>query len=132
MCAGRHRLVKASLVDAYVSVCLNIARVEAALKAIAEPRRRAILALVRDGELSAGEIASHFDVTRPAVSQHLNVLKEAGLVNERRNGTRRLYRARPEGLVELRAFLEGFWDVRLDELKRQAEKEEQKKHENRD
>ena len=101
---------------------------EAALKAIAEPRRRAILALVRDGELSAGEIASHFDVTRPAVSQHLNVLKEAGLVTERRNGTRRLYRARPEGLVELRNFLEGFWDVRLDELKRQAEKEEQKKH----
>ena len=101
---------------------------EAALKAIAEPRRRAILALVRDGELSAGEIASHFDVTRPAVSQHLNVLKEAGLVNERRNGTRRLYRARPEGLVELRDFLEGFWDARLDELKRQAEKEERKKH----
>src|SRR6185312_5172649 len=105
---------------------LTYSTMEAALKAIAEPRRRAILTLVRDGELSAGEIASHFDVTRPAVSQHLNVLKEAGLVNERRNGTRRLYRARPEGLVELRDFLEGFWDVRLDELKRQAEKEEQK------
>ena len=101
---------------------------EAALKAIAEPRRRAILTLVRDGELSAGEIASHFDVTRPAVSQHLNVLKEAGLVSERRNGTRRLYRAQPEGLVELRGFLEGFWDVRLEALKREAEKEEQKKH----
>jgi DNA-binding transcriptional ArsR family regulator len=54
---------------------------EAALKAIAEPRRRTILSLVRDGELSAGEIASHFEVTRPAVSQHLNVLKEAGLVS---------------------------------------------------
>jgi DNA-binding transcriptional ArsR family regulator len=102
--------------------------VEAALKAIAEPRRRAILALVRDDELSSGEIASHFDVTRPAVSQHLNVLKEAGLVNERRNGTRRLYRARPEGLAELRDFLEGFWDVRLEALKREAEKEERKKH----
>ena len=101
---------------------------EAALKAIAEPRRRAILALVRDDELSAGEIASHFDVTRPAVSQHLNVLKEAGLVNERRNGTRRLYRARPEGLAELRDFLEGFWDVRLEALKREAEREERKKH----
>jgi DNA-binding transcriptional ArsR family regulator len=105
--------------------------VEAALKAIAEPRRRAILSLVRDGELSAGEIASHFDVTRPAVSQHLNVLKEAGLVNERRNGTRRLYRARPEGLTELRDFLEGFWDARLEALKREAEKEEQKQHEHR-
>jgi DNA-binding transcriptional ArsR family regulator len=74
---------------------------EAALKAIAAPRRRQILTLVRNGELSAGEIASHFDVTRPAVSQHLNVLKEAGLVSERRNGTRRLYRARPEGLADL-------------------------------
>jgi DNA-binding transcriptional ArsR family regulator len=56
------------------------------------------------------------------------VLKEAGLVSERRNGTRRLYRARPEGLVELRTFLEGFWDDRLDALKREAEKEERKKH----
>ena len=97
---------------------------EAALKAIAAPRRRQILTLVRDGELSAGEIASHFDVTRPAVSQHLNVLKEAGLVSERRNGTRRLYRARPEGLAELKQFLEGFWNERLETLKREAEKEE--------
>jgi DNA-binding transcriptional ArsR family regulator len=102
--------------------------VEAALKAIAAPRRRQILGLVRDGELSAGEIASHFDVTRPAVSQHLNVLKEAGLVSERRNGTRRLYRARPEGLVEIKDFLEEFWDVRLEALKREAEKEERTKH----
>jgi DNA-binding transcriptional ArsR family regulator len=101
---------------------------EAALKAIAEPRRRQILALVRDDELAAGEIAAHFDVTRPAVSQHLNVLKEAGLVTERRNGTRRLYRARPEGLADLRVFLEGFWDTRLDALKREAEKEERRKH----
>src|SRR2546423_3691733 len=101
---------------------------DAALKAIAGPRRRRILTLVRDGELSAGEIAAHFDVTRPAVSQHLNVLKEAGLVNERRNGTKRLYPARPEGLVELKAFLEGFWDERLEALKREAEREEKKKH----
>ena len=71
---------------------------DAALKAMAEPNRRRILGLVRDGELSAGEIASHFDVTRPAISQHLTVLKEAGLVSERRNGTRRLYQVRPEGL----------------------------------
>src|SRR5437764_3675040 len=101
---------------------------EAALKAIAAPRRRQILTLVRDDELSAGEIASHFEVTRPAVSQHLNVLKEAGLVTERRNGTRRLYRARPEGLAELKTFLEEFWDVRLEALKREVEKEEEKKH----
>jgi DNA-binding transcriptional ArsR family regulator len=72
-------------------------------------------------------VAAHFDVTRPAVSQHLNVLKEAGLVSERRNGTRRLYRARPEGLNEVKAFLEEFWDERLDVLKREAEREERKK-----
>jgi DNA-binding transcriptional ArsR family regulator len=102
--------------------------VEAALKAIAAPRRRQILTLVRDGELSAGEIAGHFDVTRPAVSQHLNVLKEAGLVSERRNGTRRLYRARPEGLAQLKAFLEEFWDQRLDALKAEAEREEAEQH----
>ena len=100
---------------------------ETALKAIAAPRRRQILTLVRDGELSAGEIASHFEVTRPAVSQDLTLLKEAGLVSERRNGTRRLYRARPEGLVELRAFLVVFWAPRLDALKREAEREERKK-----
>jgi len=97
---------------------------EAALKAIAAPRRRQILSLVGAEELSAGEIAAQFDVTRPAVSQHLKVLREAGLVTERRNGTRRLYRARPEGLAQLRAFLEEFWDERLEALKREAEQEE--------
>jgi DNA-binding transcriptional ArsR family regulator len=102
--------------------------VEAVLRAIAAPHRRQILTLVRDGELSAGEIAANFDVSRPAVSQHLNVLKEAGLMNERRDGTRRLYRARPEGLVPVRLFLEGFWDDRLDRLKLEAEREERKKH----
>ena len=100
---------------------------EVALKAIAAPRRRQILTLVRDGELAAGEIAAHFDISRPAVSQHLTVLKEAGLVSERRNGTRRLYQARPEGLVPIRSFLEGFWDDRLDRLKLEAEREERKK-----
>jgi DNA-binding transcriptional ArsR family regulator len=100
---------------------------EAALKAIAEPRRRHILALVRDDELSAGEIAAQFDVTRPAISQHLTVLKEAGLVSERRNGTRRLYQARPEGLAELKTFLDGFWDERLDALRREAERKERSK-----
>jgi DNA-binding transcriptional ArsR family regulator len=100
---------------------------EAVVKAIAAPHRRQILSLVRDGELSAGAIAAHFDVTRPAVSQHLAVLKEAGLVEERRNGTRRLYRARPEGLDPIREFLEQFWDERLEALKREAELEERKK-----
>jgi len=87
--------------------------VDAVLQALAEPRRRRILELVRERELPAGAIAARFDVSRPAISQHLRVLKEAGLVSERRNGTRRLYRARPEGLAELRAFLQGYWDDRL-------------------
>src|SRR6185295_15614544 len=103
---------------------------DAALKAIAEPHRRQILRLVRDDELSAGEIASHFEITRPAVSQHLGVLKEAGLVDERRNGTQRLYRARPEGLEELKTFLEQFWDERLQALKREAEREEREQRGN--
>jgi DNA-binding transcriptional ArsR family regulator len=97
---------------------------EAALRAIAEPRRRAILRLVRDEELSAGEIASNFEVTRPAVSQHLAVLREAGLVTERRDGVRRLYRVRPEGLEGLAEFLDEFWDVRLRRLRRAAESEQ--------
>ena len=100
---------------------------EAALRAIAEPRRRQILELVREHELSAGEIASHFEVTRPAISQHLGVLKEAGLVDERRNGTRRLYRARPQGLAELKTFLDAFWDAKLEALQREAEREEERK-----
>jgi len=100
--------------------------VEAALRAIAEPHRRRILTLVSDDELSAGEIASHFDVTRPAVSQHLTVLREAGLVTERRDGARRLYRARPEGFAEVRAFLEGFWAEGLERLKTAAEREERR------
>ncbi len=97
---------------------------DAALKAIAEPRRRAILQLVWDRELAAGEIADHFEVTRPAVSQHLRVLKEADLVNERRDGTRRLYRARPETVEDLHRFLDTFWDTRLTRLRDAAEAEQ--------
>jgi DNA-binding transcriptional ArsR family regulator len=100
---------------------------EAALKAIAEPNRRRILTLVRATELTAGEIASHFEVSRPAVSQHLAVLKEAGLVHERRNGTRRLYSVRPEGFNQVKMFLESFWDEKLDALKREAEREERRR-----
>jgi DNA-binding transcriptional ArsR family regulator len=101
--------------------------VQNVVQAISEPRRREILRLVRDRELAAGQIASHFEVTRPAISQHLTVLKNAGLVSERREGTRRIYRARPEGLVELRKFLEGFWDESFAQLKHEAEKEERSK-----
>jgi DNA-binding transcriptional ArsR family regulator len=101
--------------------------IDSAARAVAEPRRREILRLVRDEELSAGQIASRFEVTRPAVSQHLSVLREAGLLSERREGTRRLYRARPEGMAELRAFFDEFWSDRLERLKLAAELDQQRK-----
>jgi DNA-binding transcriptional ArsR family regulator len=97
--------------------------VQEALEAIAEPRRRAILRLVRDEELPAGEIAAEFEVTRPAISQHLRVLRQAGLVSERRDGTRRLYRARPAAIAELRGFLDDFWNTSLEQLKAEVELE---------
>ena len=100
---------------------------DAALRAIAEPRRREILRLVRTHELAAGEIASRFDVTRPAVSQHLRVLKDAGLIVERREGTRRLYRARPQAMGELRAFLDEFWSEGLERLRDVAETAQREK-----
>jgi DNA-binding transcriptional ArsR family regulator len=91
------------------------------LEALAEPRRRDILRLLRTEELAAGEIASHFDVTRGAISQHIGVLKDAGLISERREGTRRLYRVRLQGFAELQDFLNEFWDTRLLRLQGAAE-----------
>jgi DNA-binding transcriptional ArsR family regulator len=93
------------------------------LRALAEPRRRAILRLVASDELAAGEIAAAFDVSRTAISQHLTVLKNAGLLAERREGTRRLYRARPEGLAGLRQFLDQMWASSLDTARRLVESE---------
>jgi DNA-binding transcriptional ArsR family regulator len=104
---------------------------QAALDALAEPRRREILALVRDRELAAGEIAANFDVTRSAISQHVGVLKQAGLLTERREGTKRLYRARPEGLADLRTFLDDLWTQRLDDLVREAQREERRRKRDR-
>ena len=95
-----------------------------ALRAIAEPRRRKILQLVAHDELAAGEIAAAFDITRTAVSQHLTVLKNAGLLSERRDGTRRLYRARAEGLAGLREFLDDMWAGALDAARRIAEQDQ--------
>jgi DNA-binding transcriptional ArsR family regulator len=90
---------------------------QAVLEALVEPRRRAILLLVRDEELTAGTIAGRFpDVARPTVSQHLRVLRGAGLVAERRKGTRRYYRAQPAALAELREFVACFWDARLADI----------------
>ena len=87
--------------------------VETALPTIADPRRLDILRMIREKELAAGEIASRLDVTRPAISQHLRVLVDAGLVSVRKRGTRRAYRPRPEGLAELKAFLDDFWTEHL-------------------
>ena len=101
---------------------------DAALKALAEPRRRAILRLVWSQELPATEIADRFrDVTRPAISQHLAVLKEAELVTERREGTRRIYRANTETMSELRAFLDDYWTSGLERLRDVAEAAEDRK-----
>jgi DNA-binding transcriptional ArsR family regulator len=100
------------------------------LRAIAEPRRRDILRLVWSEERSAGDIARNFAVSRPAISQHLRVLREAGLVTERRQGTRRFYRAAPERLGELRAYLEAYWDDALRSLKQAAENAERKRGKN--
>jgi DNA-binding transcriptional ArsR family regulator len=96
-----------------------------ALQIVAEPRRREILRLLWDDELSAGRIAAHFDVSFPAVSQHLGVLAGAGFVTVRRDGNRRLYRADRAALGDLATTLERLWSDRLDALAELAEDAEQ-------
>jgi DNA-binding transcriptional ArsR family regulator len=95
-----------------------------ALHAVAEPRRREILRLVWDAERSAGDVAAHFDVTFGAVSQHLAVLRKAGLVSVRKDGNRRLYRADRAALGPLAAWLESMWTAELDTLAALAEQVE--------
>ena len=94
---------------------------DAAFQALAEPRRRDILRLVRDRPRSVNEIAERFDVTQQAISQHLKVLRDAGLVAVRPDGQRRLYVVRPEGLAALRDFLAEFWPDSLQRLKQAVE-----------
>ena len=101
---------------------------DAALKALAEPRRREILRLVWGKELPATDIADHFaEVTRSAISQHLGVLKTAGLVTERRDGTRRLYRADRDEMKKLRKFLDDYWTTGLERLRDVAEAAQREK-----
>jgi DNA-binding transcriptional ArsR family regulator len=95
-------------------------------EAVAQPTRREILRLLGGGELSAGEVASHFSVTQPAISQHLKVLRETGLVSERRDGTRRLYSVRPDGLADLQSFLAEVLPAGLQRLKQAAEADERR------
>lgn len=97
--------------------------VEAVAAAIADPTRRRVLELVRDRELPAGAIAGEFTISRPAVSRHLRVLREAGLVHERREGRLRLYRADARPLEELRSWLDAYWSGRLAALKALAEED---------
>ena len=99
--------------------------------AIAQPKRREILRLLSAGELSAGQIASRFAVTQPAISQHLKVLKEVGLISERRDGTKRMLSVRADGLVELHDFLAEVLPTRLNRLKEVAEKEERAERDGR-
>jgi DNA-binding transcriptional ArsR family regulator len=94
------------------------------LDALGDPTRRAVIELLRGGERAVGEIAAELPVSRPAVSQHLRTLKGAGLVTERRDGARRLYRVDPEGLTSLRSYLDGYWNDVLAAFKAAAEREE--------
>ena len=100
---------------------------EAALRAVASPRRRAILRLVWDRELSSGAIASHFDVSWPAISQNLRVLEDAGLVRARREGVTRLYRVDRQRLGPLKPVLQRMWEDDLDRLVELAEDEQRER-----
>ncbi len=94
-----------------------------AINALGDPTRRAILERLAGGPRSVGEVAHGLPVSRPAVSQHLRVLKDARLVTERREGTRRVYRVDPKGLTELRAYFDNFWTHALADFKTTAEQE---------
>jgi DNA-binding transcriptional ArsR family regulator len=100
------------------------------IHSLSVPARLSILELLREGELTSSEIASHFSISAPAISQHLKVLVDAGLVVVRKEGTKRIYKIRREGFTELREFIDQFWDDSLLRLKEAAEEEERKKHGN--
>lgn len=93
------------------------------LRALADPRRRDIIRLVREAEMPAGQIAAHFTLTQQAVSLHLGVLKKAGLLEERRDGTRRLYRFHADGMAPVRDLMDEFWPDALQRLKRVVERD---------
>jgi DNA-binding transcriptional ArsR family regulator len=97
---------------------------ESAMNALGDPTRRAIFERLRKGPRPVGELAADLPVSRPAVSQHLRVLKKAGLVTERRDGTRRIYGLDPDGLAEIRAYFDRFWDQALAQFQAAAERKE--------
>jgi DNA-binding transcriptional ArsR family regulator len=100
-----------------------VADIDSAFRALADPTRRRIIELVALRGMTAGDIASHFETTRPAVSQHLTILRNAGLLTERREGRTRVYQAESGTVDEVIQHLRSFWSERLQELKRQAERE---------
>jgi DNA-binding transcriptional ArsR family regulator len=104
---------------------------EQVLDALGDPTRRKIFKRLRSGARSVGEIAEGMDVSRPAVSQHLKVLKSARLVSDRAEGTRRLYSIDSRGIEAVRGWLEGFWDEALDAFKEMAEREAARERESR-
>ena len=100
--------------------------------ALADPTRREVFERLRSGEASVGELARGLPVSRPAVSQHLKVLKEAGLVSDRAEGTRRVYRIDPQGLAAIRTWLDQFWEIALQAFAREVEKSAQRAHDTAD
>jgi DNA-binding transcriptional ArsR family regulator len=105
----------------------DVAATARVLDALGDPTRRAVLELLREGARPVGRIAGHLPVSRPAVSQHLRVLKEAGLVRDRKEGTRRVYSVDAAGLEALRAYLESYWDAALAAFKEAADKAAEEK-----
>jgi len=97
---------------------------ESALAVLSDPTRRKVFERLRDGPRAVNALACGLPVSRPAVSQHLKALKEAGLVQERSEGVRRIYSIRKEGLIDLRDWLDSFWSVALEAFKAEAEKSE--------
>jgi DNA-binding transcriptional ArsR family regulator len=106
-----------------------MANAAVAMQALGDATRRAVFEQLRDGPRSVGELARGLPVSRPAVSQHLRVLKGAGLVTDEQQGTRRLYRIERDGLAELRAWFDGFWDAALADFKALAEQTTEKEDE---
>ncbi|MCK6257832.1 metalloregulator ArsR/SmtB family transcription factor [Fictibacillus sp. KIGAM418] len=103
--------------------------IEKAIHSLSVPTRRAILDVLRGRELASSDIAAHFELSAPAISQHLKVLHDSGMVVVRKSGTKRYYRIRREGFADLKEFVDQFWDNSLFALKEAAEEEERRKHE---
>jgi DNA-binding transcriptional ArsR family regulator len=130
MCKGAVGPQQRSGLDSHTFVSCNLRLVKTytghVLDALGDPTRRSVFERLRGGPCSVGQIAQGMDVSRPAVSQHLKVLKAARLVVDRAEGTRRLYAVQAQGLEALRTWIDGFWDGALAAFKEAAERETKK------